>query len=295
MSKPRPQPPGEGLPLSSVPFVATELEQQRFAAKIVGRRYWRPELPSGSSLLHFSAGALAAAFALATRGPMASSVAAAVAAALHLLLWARALHTERARKTSGSDADFDGADTAKGARPLASLDPGEVVWGIFDAQGDPAPRVRVAAGLAFAGWGILLAGLPFALLPHPGWIGSAVVAVGCFFGSAIFGRGIRNLFRMVPVRQFALTNQRVVAMAGPGIAQSILYRSLRHRPVVVSRTGGRATLAIELRPLASVSPLRFMGLIGLDDVDEPTAIDLARQVVDARQKILHLDDRGRSG
>lgn len=269
-------------------FGASEPEQARFTARVVARRTSRPELPTNREVLHVAAGALAAAFAgaLVSRGQAPESLAAVGAAVAHAALALRAVLARRRHAREGSPPHPEACYRRPDGALTPVLEPGEEVLLAFDADGPERRGVRVASGFAHVAWGLLLAGLPFAFVPA----GASVLALGvagaaCFLGTAVFGRGVRALLATRAVERVAVTSERIVAMAGPGVAQSIPLTALRHRPVVVGRSGGRATVALELRPLASASPLPFMGLYGLHDVDEETAKEIAGVAMDARRAL----------
>ena len=69
----------------------------------------------------------------------------------------------------------------------------------------------------------------------------------------------------------------------PELLDARTLEAFRERIEKLPFKDGRATLALSLRPLASVGPLSIHGLIGIDDVDSARAVAGARAVVDARK------------
>lgn len=268
-------------------FGASDAEQARFAARVAQRRTSRAELPTLPGLLYLGGGVAAAAFAalLQWRGSQAESGVAWTVCALHGLLTLRAFARQRALSRPDAVPEPDACHRGPDGRLVPVLAPQERILAAFDADGPERKDLRLLAGAAFTLWGVLLAGLPYAMLAgasHP--LALVLGGAAAFFGTALAGRGVRTLLSMEAVERFVITNERTIALAGPGAALSIPHHALVHRPLVVGRAGGRASLALALRPLASVSPLPGMALIGLHDVDESRARDLAATVMAARRE-----------
>jgi hypothetical protein len=168
------------------------------------------------------------------------------------------------------------------------LSPGETVLFARRADGRRGFLPRLLASCVLLGWGLVLGGLPVALVggARLGPVGLVVLSVGTFLGTYAFGRGVSGLFGTHPVERLAVTNQRVVAMFAPGVAQSLPLEAMSYRPVVVARDGGKATLALGMRTLPTTHPLPLHGLYGLFEIPEDEAKHVAGALMDARRRRL---------
>jgi hypothetical protein len=274
--------------LARAGFAVDNNAQQRFISRIgqglysVPRLVVRPEvLPLGGVLACLTGAGLRMAV-----GDVQGGVAAGLAAAGHAVFLALGLKRSADRRRREGDDD-----------PRAAFDDGELKprlgedERLLQAVDVPAPRDRgialSGAGLFQVIWGLLLGGLPLALGgAAQGTVGLLLTAVATMVGTGVFGRGLRALVSLKPVRRLVLTDQRVVMLAAPGAARSIYLDELRHRPVLVARGEGRATLAIDIRPQEALAPLPLMGLVGVDDVDEEEGQRWAADVMDARRAVL---------
>lgn len=275
--------------LARAGFGASDIEQERFVARVASGRTARAELSNSKGFLHLSATLVAGAFAvlLVSRGQQPDAIAAGGAGLLHAILGLRARQAQRLLGQADAPAEADACYLASDGVLQPALGPNEKVFFAFDADGQERKLLRFVSGNAFMLWGLLLGGLSFAMLAGvDGPIAVAANAVACFVGSAISGRGMRTLVATESVKRFAITNERTVAMVAPGAAWSISHTALRHRPLVVARPNRRATLALAVRPLASASPLPFMALVGAHDVEENLAKEIASAVMDARREML---------
>lgn len=152
-------------------------------------------------------------------------------------------------------------------------------------------RIRTSSRFFMGGlqivWGSMLAGLPLAtvaggeesVMEYQFWI-SAFTTIGMI----VLARGLRDMFFLVPVAQWALTNQRLVAMGGPGVARSLWFETLVHKPLVIPRSENTATFALELRKLVSAGMLPMRGLWGVDEMNREQAESWARAVIAGRDK-----------
>ena len=282
---------GTDASLHRAGFGASGADQARFASRLTNRMYSRAELPVRSSLLFASASALCflgAAARMAMADPVAGAIA-GIAGAVHAVLAARSEKRQRARAAKDGDADPSACFIDDDGVLTPRLEPGEQILWSRDADGPLRGWVRKAGGSLQALWGLLLAGLPIATVgaaPSPAVFALLTLATG--LGAAMFGRGFRAMFGTDWVKRLVLTDRRLVALAAPGAAQSILLEGRRHRPVVVGRGEGKATFGLDVRPLNSVAPIQLMALYGFDSVGEETAKDLAGSVMDARLERIRL-------
>jgi xanthosine utilization system XapX-like protein len=268
-------------------FPARARDQEKFLAVVVTRRYGRAErstLPALGPLA--GAGALVAGIILELarqNAPAAITLGGAVALLIGLAV-AR-LRRQKARALREGEPDAFACFSRDGVLH-PRLDSGERVILDVDATGPDKRQVRLIAGGATALWGLLLAGLPLSVMPslgsHP--LIALVVLAASATGALVFGRGVQSLTVVRPAARFVLTDRRVFLAYAEGVGESIPLTALRHRPVVVDRGQGRATLALDVRPLASVAPLAVHGLVGLDDVENTRAVDAARAVMVARKR-----------
>lgn len=264
-------------------YSATAREQDRFLTDVVARRYGRVErstLPALGPLA--GAGLLVSGLVLElARGNAPGAV---MLGAASLVLVAQALarlktQAARARTTSRGDP-FACVD--EGGVLVPVLDEGERVVVEGSALGAERVRVRRVAGVSTLAWGLLLAGLPLAVLPMTP-LAIVVGALASAAGALVFGHGAQSLSVVKGGVRCVVTDRRTFVAFAPGVGVSVPHAALRHRPVVVDRGEGRATLALALRPLASVGPLAIHGLIGIDDVESARAVEGARAVVAHRR------------
>lgn len=267
--------------------------QEQFMLRIASKSTVRAELALRESVLYGAGSALSLGLAvvmfMTARGDIA--IAPLLSGVWHA---AFAFLAERKRKkritTKGDDA-FEGCERdSKGILRLAT-EKNERVLYEGDADGRERKTLRNISALVQVFWGILLAGIPgavFAGLPAP--LNMIATVVGTFLGSAIFGRGVRTAIATKPVERVVFTNKRVALLADEGVTHSILYKYLRHRPVVVGREEGRATFGAELRPIVSARPLPVHGLYGFHDIDLESAKKLAQEVMTERRAILAASD-----
>jgi hypothetical protein len=268
-------------------FPARARDQEKFLSLVVTKRYGRAERSTLPALGPLSgAGVLCAGIMLElarqnTPGVIALGGAMAALIALATLRFRR----QKARsEPSGEPDPFACIWRDQALKPR--LESGEHVLVDVDASGRDRQTLRVVAGVATSAWGLLLAGLPLAVLPHFAAHPFAVFVglVASAAGALVFGRGVEALTVVRAATRFVLTDRRAFLGYAEGVGESISFGALRHRPVVVDRGGGRATLALDVRPLASVAPLSIYGLVGLDDVSNTVAIDGARAVMAARAR-----------
>ena len=272
--------------LKNAGFVTTEKEQERFVARLLQKLYYRTEVPVDRRLM-FGAGALLCALSglyLLVRGEQGGAIIFAAAGGMHILSFWSAHMSKRQRSHAQGESHPEAAflDDDGGLRPI--LEDGEQVLRSSPADGPVQKYAKHMAGLFQLGWGLLLGGLPVAsAIRHlDSFATYALLVIATFMGTLVFGRGVRSMFGIRPIQQLVLTNQRVVAIAEPGAAMSVPLEHLRVRPTVIGRESGRATVAFEMRPLSSVTPLPIMGILGLHDVSEEEAKDWARLAMDAR-------------
>ena len=170
------------------------------------------------------------------------------------------------------------------------LGDGEEIVGRIGIQAKTRNGLRRFSGVTQVFWGTMLAGLPMATVMAPagnnisaglsGW-----TLVFTVFGAMVAGRGIRDLTSLRPARELVLTNQRLVIMACPGAARSLPLEQLRHRPIVLERVEGDATLAFELERLASAGLLPVKGIWGSDGFTVEEARRWASAVIEFRDAI----------
>lgn len=270
-------------------FPATEREQALFTERVAAGETARLDVVTRPEWTFLGGAALAALFAvlLLGRAQFFEAVTASGVTAAHLALGLRARH-RRLQRASPDAPPEKGAFVDEGGELRPVLEEGEAELTSFEADGPERRALGRFFGGAQLAWGALLAGLPFALLAgrEPSGLGLTLAGVGTFFGAAIFGRGLKVLFGTRPVRRFVVTSRRLIALAAPGALKSVRLDALRHRPVVVARGQGRATLALDVKPLAKAKPLRFLGLLGAHDLDEERAKAIAGAVMDARRALL---------
>lgn len=279
--------------LSAARFPANPGSQQRFLQEVTEGRTARMELPHNRALAFGAAWAfsLASAALLLAREDFTGVWAAGGSALLHAM--AAGFSTWSRRQHSLPDAEPHPSacyrDEHKQLR--LRLQEGEEVLHDAPADGRVRRSARVIAGILQMCWGVVLGGVPIALaagaeLSKPGLV---LVTVGTFLGTYVFGRGVVSLVGTKPVERVVLTNQRVAVLAAPGVAHSLPLKTLRHRPVVVGRGDGRATVALASKTLPSTHPLPMPGLYGLHDVTEAEAKAWAGDAMDARKALVGSD------
>jgi hypothetical protein len=277
-------------------FPSTVTAQQRFALRLLGRRYGRPEIPARNWLTFLSAGILTflAGIYLDARGQNGAAQAAQVLTALHLLLASMSFlrkiklkqpilggHPHACHKDADGDINISLYPKEKIAARLV-LDTPQREW------------IRWVAGLAQTFWGLLLAGIiPVFVLDETYLSISVVVAIlFTFVGTLLFGKGIRDIWGLRFAQMLFVTNQRMVMTSGPGEARTVPWTFLKQRPLIIGREGEGVTLAFALIPLVSVGRLPALGLWGKDQMNEEAARDLASFVVRSRQALLNEEDEG---
>lgn len=276
--------------LRAAGFSASPAGQERFLAEVAARRTARMELPVNRALAFVGGGALSlsGALLLLTRGDMTGLWAAGGAAVLHAL--SAGLSARNRRQLSAPDGDAHPSACFRDPRGTLRLrlGEGERVLREADADGRVRRTTRRVAGALLASWGIVLGGVPIALAGGAALSKSTLllVTLGTFLGTYVFGRGLVSLFGTKPVERVVLTNHRVAVLAAPGAAHSVLLDRILHRPVVVGREQGRATVALATRPLPATHPLPLPGLYGLHDVDEEAARAWAGDAMDARKALV---------
>jgi hypothetical protein len=272
--------------LEAAGFPAPAGKQERFVQDVVTRRQSRMELPTRRWLVGVAGAILSGGFAAmsASRGDLGGALACATAAATHLAMAGISFSSLRAR-AKREDTTGDGCWRDDGGVLRLSLEEGERVLKEADADGAPRPLPRKVGGMFTMMWGVLLGGLPLALLggqPLEG-LGLAAAAVGTFFGTYVFGRGVMSMLGAGEVERLVLTDRRIALLAAPGVTVSLPLTTLEHRPVVVGREAGRATLALAERKLPATAPLPLRGLVGLFDLDDEEARGWAGATMDARR------------
>jgi hypothetical protein len=269
------------------PALAGFTDERVFLERAVSRRFVRLEVLRRAAAGYAASGALMAlgGAVLAGRGARDAALMSAVCSAVLAALAVRAGKAELERRR-GTGTDWL-ASCVQGERGelVAMLGPGEELLLAHDLSGPTGGMLRRAAAWAQAFMGFLMAGLPPAVLasrqdPGPWLIAWAwLVALG---GAAVFGRGIHLVVGATPAQRLVLTNQRLVALGAPGAARSLLLSELRHKPAVVERLDGTATVAFAFERLKSAGLFPLMGIWGLDGVAAEAAREWA-QAVRARQ------------
>jgi hypothetical protein len=267
-------------------FRATEMQQRSFLERVVTRQLSRMEVQARPSALHIAGAALSflGALALWSRGAGEVATAGVVSGAWHMAIgYARLRGRKKRAERTGPDeprACFRDDDGVLRLR----LEDGEQVLFERDADGRERKTLRRFGGALNAFWGLALSGLPAAVFaPIGGVAGTLLTAVGTFFGTALFGRGVASLVTLRPVERFVVTDRRVAVLGAEGAAISVLLEHLRLRPLVVGRDEGRASLAVESRSLPASRPLPAHGLVGLFDLDDKEAREVAGLIMEHRK------------
>lgn len=275
-------------------FEASTEQEERFIQAVAECRYGRLELPIRTGIVPFFAGVFTVA-----AGPVSgmmgfpSLTLSYVVAGLALLLLSAFRYSSNGprRSPKGSDDEWACYETDGGLKPR--LFAGENWVASTRATAPQRRHVRWLMGGLQLVWGMMLSGLPLAtvagvsdtLEDYQFW-----VALFTTIGTFVMGRGLRDLLFLRPVITWALTDQRLVAMAGEGAARSMWFESLVHKPLVVPRSETRATLGLELRKLESAGMLPMRGLWGVDEMPREEADEWARAIVKFREI-----ERGKGG
>jgi hypothetical protein len=277
---------GQVESLQNAGFITTEKEQERFISRLLQKMYYRLEVPTDRRI-SFAGGlvlcVLGAGY-LGVREDIVGSCIFLASAALHLVGLVGTISARRRRSKAGGESHPDAAFVADDGNLEPILDNAESILSAADADGRVQLFARHASGLFQLCWGVLLGGLPVASGTQyaDSFLSFLAIVFATFFGTLVFGRGARSIWGVQAVQRIVLTDQRVVAIAGPGAALSVPLEHLRVRPAVVARENDRASLAFELRPLSSVAPIPIMGILGLDDMEGAEAEQWARLAMDAR-------------
>ena len=279
-------------------FPSTGTAQQRFALRLLGRRYGRPEIPAKNWLTFISAGLLTlnAGVYLGERGQAGAAQAAFAITGVHALLALLSFMRKLRLKRHVPQGHPHACHLNSAGELELSLEPGETVAARLTLDTKEREWIRWAAGLAQTFWGLLLSGImPVFVMGEGGFsLSVGVIIALTFVGTLLFGKGIRDIWGLRFAKMLFITNRRMVMVSGPGEARSLPWTYLKQRPVVVGREGAGATLAFALIPLVSVGRLPALGLWGKDDMDESAARDLAAFAVQSRQELMNHDHRGTS-
>ena len=231
-------------------FPSTATAQQRFALRLLGRRYGRPEIPAKNWLTFIAGGllTLVAGLYLGERGQAGAADAAFLLTGAHcvfaLLSFLRKVRLKRHIPQGHPHACHR---DASGELAL-SLEPGETVAARLTLDTRQREWIRWVAGLAQTFWGLLLSGIMPVFVMDQGHLSLRVglVLLLAFVGTLLFGKGIRDIWGLRFAHTLFVTNRRMVAVSGPGEARSLPWTYLKQRPVVVGREGAGATLAFAL-------------------------------------------------
>ena len=271
-------------------FPSTETAQQRFALRLIGRRYGRPELPAHNWITFFSAGILTvlAGQYLYARGQEGAGYAALFISALHLMLTVISVMRKRHLKQKIEDGHPHACHRDDSGALCISLFPQEKIAARLVLDSEKRLWIRWVAGFAQIFWGLLLAGIVPVFVWDEGQLNAVVVGaiLFTFLGTLLFGKGIRDICGLRFAEILFVTNQRMVIVSGPGEARSVPWTFLKQRPLVIGRVEEGVTLGLALIPLVSVGRLPAMGLWGKDQMTEEDAKDLAAFVVKERQALL---------
>ena len=276
-------------------FPSTPTAQQRFALRLIGRRYGRPELPARNWLTFLSAGlltALAGAY-LGERGQNGAALAAFILTGIHLALTMGSLWRKKQLTQPVLDGHPHACHKDADGTLCLSLYPGEEMAARLVLDTKKREWIRWVAGLAQTFWGLLLSGItPVFVLSETTFSWTVALAmVFTFLGTLLFGKGVRDIWGLKFATHLFITDQRMVITSGVGEARSVPWTFLKQRPLIIGREDTGVTLAFALIPLVSVGRLPALGLWGKDEMEEQAARDLAAFVVGARQKML---DKGLS-
>ena len=271
-------------------FPSTETAQQRFALRLIGRRYGRPELPARNWITFFAAGLLTllAGEYLYSRGQEGAGYAAFFISAVHLVLTVISVLRKRTLKQNIEEGHPHACHRDDSGALSISLFPKEKIAARLVLDSEKREWIRWVAGFAQTFWGLLLAGIVPVFVWDEAQFNMVVVGaiLFTFLGTLLFGKGIRDICGLRFAELLFVTNQRMVIVSGPGEARSVPWTFLKQRPLVVGRAEEGVTLGFALIPLVSVGRLPAMGLWGKDQMTEKDAKDLAAFVVKERQAML---------
>ena len=276
-----------------VGFRTSPNQEAGFIQDVYERRYSRLELPVRGGLIPFTAGAVCALMTPWVSGqgyPKLGAAMAIVTMGFFALAMSEYRRMKRRREPHGEEHPSACYAGEQGLMPV--LANGEEILGRMVIQAKTRTGLRRFSGMTQIFWGVMLAGLPMATVMAPegtnisaglsGW-----TMVFTIFGAMVAGRGIRDLTSLVPAKELVLTNQRLVMMARPGAARSLPFAQLRHRPIVLERVEGDATLAFELERLASAGLLPVKGIWGSDGFTVEEARRWASAVIEGRDAIVN--------
>ena len=269
-------------------FTASEGEEARFVDAVLQGRYGAPEIPVHGGVAT-GVGALfcilGTSLALREGQEGFSEVLVFYAVILTGIAIARfRMHRERAREGCAPHPHA-GWESPDGLMP--SLAEGETLIRRAHMALPARHGFRRISGIVQLGWGLMLTGLPIATVMGPGEAlrGGYLIwaAVFTLAGALVFGRGVRDLFALGSANTLVLTSERLVLLAAPGAVRSVCLERLPHRPAVVRRTDGRATLGLDLQRLTSAGMLPWKGLWGSDGMEPEEADAWARDVITQRE------------
>ena len=284
---------GSSSPAPTPGFSSTPEVEERYVQDVLNGRYTRLEGGARWSVAMAGAAALwiVGAYLVEARDLDTARQIAFAMAGVHLvaavLLWTR---------ENGPGFGQSGPKQKRGCiRVDGRLGPvlrdGERVLFEAPASGPYLSRIRWVVAVSQAMAGVLLAGLPMAtaLVDASGQSGFSTslaiwTVVMTEIGALLVGRGAQTLFSVRPVLQFALTDQRLVAMTRPGFARSLRLTDLVHKPVVIERFEGGATVGFHLEKLASMGLFAPRGLWGLHQISVSEARAWAKAVMETRRE-----------
>jgi hypothetical protein len=268
-------------------FTASPDDESRFVDAVIQGRYGAPEVPLHGGVAT-GVGALFCAlgtFAALRHGQRPfSEVLIFYAVVLAGIAYAR-FRMHRERGVEGCPPHPHACwETEEGLMP--SLADGERLIRRLSVSLPARDGFRRISGFVQLGWGVMLAGLPLATVVAPGEpLEGGYLAWAAIFtlaGALVVGRGVRDLLFLGNARALVLTNERLVLLAGLGAARSIALEHLGHRPVVVRRVDGTATLGLDLPRLTSAGMLPWKGLWGTDGIEPDEADAWAQDLIEQR-------------
>jgi hypothetical protein len=273
-------------------FCTSPNQEAGFIQDVYERRYSRLELPIRGGLIFLTTGLVCALMTPWVSGQGYPRLGAAMAI-ITMGFFALAMSEYRRVKGRGHRDAEEHPNACfpdeQGLMPVLGEE--EKIVGRVSIQAKTRIGLRRFSGVTQIFWGTMLAGLPMATVMAPtgnnisaglsGW-----TLVFTVFGAMVAGRGIRDLTSLQPAKELVLTNQRLVIMACPGAARSLPLEQLRHRPIVLERVDGDATLAFELERLASAGLLPVKGIWGSDGFTVEEARRWASVVIEARAAIV---------